>query len=282
MSAFVARRGRSRSSWRARAPSSSITALVINLERRHDRLRALRSLRWDVGWHRVAAVDGRRLSWDSLVSAGLVNPAAAAEARWAEAHAIPTICRRTGSFSPHLTLAAVGCALSHRAAWERLLQSETGGPETSWALVCEDDLCAAAAPFEAQLRAVVRALPPSWQMCFLGYHESSGVLLPPGAPPTLVEVPEGAVLTGLFGYLLSRAAAAELCADAQLFPLRRQIDVALALRAWPRGSRFAVAGGNCLLASPKSEAGACDTDVQMLGDPAREAHAALPRGMMRL
>jgi hypothetical protein len=35
-----------------------------------------------------------------------------------------------------------------------------------------------------------------------------------------------------------------------------------------------------LAACPKSEDGACDTDVQSLGKPTERAHAAIPQSMM--
>ena len=65
------------------------------------------------------------------------------EARWAERHSMPTICRKTGSFSPHLTLAAVGCGLSHRKAWQALVDDGR-----DYALIMEDDLSAAVAELE--------------------------------------------------------------------------------------------------------------------------------------
>ena len=117
--------------------------LVINLARREDRLAAVRRLEWGgVQLARLEAVDGSRLSWDGLVADGSVEARAAEQARWASERDVPTICRATGSFSPHLTLGAVGCALSHRAAWERL-----AGSGHEWALVVEDDAHAVADRF---------------------------------------------------------------------------------------------------------------------------------------
>lgn len=225
-------------------------------------------------WERLSAVDGRALSWDETPC---VAVQAVREAQWAAQAGVPTICRRTGSFSPHLTLSAVGCALSHRTAWERLASQTTH----SWALVLEDDVSGVAAAFEVQLHRLLSALPPSWQVCFLGYHESTGRLLRPEEAPRVLEVPERAAVTGMFGYVLTRAAACSLLRS--VFPLRCQVDVALsALHAWPAASRFACAPDAVLLTAPKSEEGACDTDVQSLGDPAEEAHRALPEGMLRL
>ena len=52
--------------------------------------------------------------------------------------------------------------------------------------------------------------------------------------------------------------------------------------AWPRGARFAIDPEAVLLTSPKSEEGACDTDIQTLGRPSEQAHAELPRDMLRM
>ena len=89
--------------------------LVINLERRPDRIAALKKLKLPFDWVRLDAVDGRTLSWSTLLDGtstfgGLVHPDAIKEAIYAERQSLPTICRRTGSFSPHLTLGAVGIA----------------------------------------------------------------------------------------------------------------------------------------------------------------------------
>ena len=139
---------------------------------------------------------------------------------------------KSNSFSPHLTKAAVGCALSHRAAWERLAASSS-----DWALIVEDDVHSLAPNFCAQLRRVLRDLPPSWKFCYLGYHESSGDLLRASDPPRLVEVPADATITGLFGYLLRRSAARALLEEGKVFPLRNQVDVAMKSHDW-RGGRY--------------------------------------------
>ena len=97
------------------------------------------------------------------------------------------------------------------------------------------------------------------------------------AAPKVMEAVGGGSLTGLFGYLLRRSAAKALLADASLFPLRHQIDIALGQCQWPAGVRFALAPEAVLLTSPRSEDGECDTDVQTLGKPGVSAHAALPR-----
>jgi GR25 family glycosyltransferase involved in LPS biosynthesis len=251
--------------------------LVINLDRRTDRLERVLSLPWGLRPTRLPAVDGTTLEWNELVANGQLSEAAAADSRWAEQTGLPTVCRETGSFSPHLTKAGVGCALSHRAAWDRL----SSHPMCEWALIVEDDLDALAPSFEPQLRAVIRQLPRTWQICYVGYHESSGRLLPASEQPKVMEAAGDGMLTGLFGYLLRRSAAQALLHDPSLLPLRHQIDVALSQRAWPRSSRFALAPGGVLLSSPRSEEGECDTDVQTLGQPGVRAHEQLPTDWLR-
>ena len=99
--------------------------LVINLARRRDRLRKLRAVLQGKlrNFDRLEAVDGRDLSWEEPLVQSALTARALDDARWAEKKQVPTICRKTGSFSPHLTISAVGCALSHREAWRRLAAS---------------------------------------------------------------------------------------------------------------------------------------------------------------
>ena len=117
--------------------------MAINLDRRSDRLETLMALPWELSVVRLSAVDGRTLSWDALVRDGSVSEEGAAEAQYAEKEGLPTICRKEGSFSPHLTLAAVGCALSHRRAWERI---------ASQARAAHDRTAHSAAPRPSPLR----------------------------------------------------------------------------------------------------------------------------------
>lgn len=81
---------------------------------------------WQLPLERLAAVDGRSLSWETLLREGTLTKEAGEEAAFAEEKQLPTICSHTGSFSPHLTLPAVGCALSHRKAWERIAKQASG------------------------------------------------------------------------------------------------------------------------------------------------------------
>jgi len=271
------RRAAGRGSWTVRRKvvyqgSAALLAYVINLDCRADRLSQSQKLEWKVQLERVPAVDGKLLSWDCL-PAGTLHEEALHNAILAERRNIPTICRNTGSFSPHLTLPAIGCALSHRMAWERLL----GHGSAEWALVCEDDVDEVAQEFERQLSAVLSQLPATWQICYLGFHESLGKLVSSTMTPAIVEIPGNAVVTGLFGYILRKSAARHLIQS--ISPLRYQIDVAVSCCDWPASSRFALSPDAVLLTSPKSELGACDTDVQTLGSATKSSHEHLPASM---
>lgn len=127
-------------------------ALVINLERRSDRLVSMARLPWGIPLTRLAAVEGSALSWHQLQADGHVHTDAVLEGIWAEKESLPTICRSTGSFSPHLTLSAVGCALSHRLAWQRLL-AETS---RDFVLILEDDVDALCDEFDTKLGQVTQ------------------------------------------------------------------------------------------------------------------------------
>lgn len=259
-------------------PPSPLT-LVINLQRRGDRLRKLRKVLREGGlstWERVDAVDGRGLTWDAVTPH--LSHSALSNAQWAAAKDVPTICMKTGSFSPHLTLSAVGCALSHRKAWQALVTQK----KHDWALVLEDDVSAVAHDLDGKLDRVVRSLPSSWQFCYVGFHEASGCLLGGAERLRFAELGPDESQTGLFGYMLRRSCAAELLACKETFPLRHQVDVQLGTRHWRVGSRFALSPEAVLVHSPKSEEGACDTDVQTLGHEAKRAHSGLLPNMLKL
>lgn len=266
------------SSSKKKRKSDSPLVLVINLRRREDRLRKLRGvLRGRLStWERVDAIDGRKLTWDD--AAQHLTPKALAQARWAEEKTIPTICGKTGSFSPHFTLGGIACALSHKKAWQRLASSK----QHDWALILEDDLACVSVELDGALERCVSSLPSSWQLCMVGYHESSGHLHTPEMRMRVSELGPDESQTGLFGYLLRKSAAVELISCRQIWPLSNQIDVQLGRRHWRAMSRFTVSPDSVLVHSPKSEEGDCDTDVQSLGASDKKAHGSMQKGMLVL
>ena len=135
-------------------PPSGFDVYVINLDRARQRMESFMASFMQTDLRhlapiRLAAVDGRSLSLD-----GIVTPEALLEIKRAEA---------VGYRERHyeLTRGAVGCALSHRAVWDRLLASDK-----DLAMVCEDD----ARIEETALEELNAASPPAdWDILLLGY-----------------------------------------------------------------------------------------------------------------
>lgn len=226
---------------------------------------------------RIEAVDGARLSWDRLVQDGLVAPHAAHIAQEAEALQMPTLSSDATFFSPHLTKGAVGCALSHRQAWQAVMRG------FDWAVILEDDVQEVSPCFAAELESLFHRLPTDWDLVYLGHHsydflvpKAQGGRVVQERPPGGVNFAEaaespGGDITGLYGYLVSRAGAAKL--EQIAFPLEEQVDVSLGrgyASCVPETLRpvklaaFGIQADQMLLLSSLSEL-SLDSDVQVIG-----------------
>jgi len=246
------------------APASGDFALMagscfyINLDRRSDRRAHMDALvssyPWLMGIKRLTAVDGKQLSWAKLVRERHLKAEAARMGRAAESQAIATIGATADDCSPHLTLGACGCALSHRAAWQELSESSK-----DWALILEDDIVSLCEHFEDEVVSVLDKLPAEWQFCYLGFH--SGDMLPEGqrvGSPERLRRDDG-WLAGLWSYLISKPFAQLLMEQA--FPLEQQIDTVVGLLAAESGKAYALPPGQFLAYSRTTE-DSRDTDVQ--------------------
>uniref|UniRef100_A0A7S1QQQ8 Glycosyl transferase family 25 domain-containing protein n=1 Tax=Alexandrium catenella TaxID=2925 RepID=A0A7S1QQQ8_ALECA len=204
---------------------------------------------------RLPAVDGHTLSWPQLVADRLFSMRAFVAATKAEAEKRATIGPSPELCSPHLTLGGCGCALSHRRAWQRLVDSQR-----SWALILEDDVAKMCEDFDGELDRVLEDLPEGWKLCYLGFH--TGSLLPRGAHfrGPLIRLDEGgAWLAGLWAYLISRPWAQTLLE--RTFPMDVQVDTAVGLLGAEEKGIYAVPPNEFLLFSPTTERSR-DTDVQ--------------------
>lgn len=235
-------------------------ALFINLDRREDRKQRMEQLAAPHPWlsasmQRISAVDGRGLDWKDLVDNQLFTRQAAATAQRAVKEKRATIGSTPLECSSHLTLGGCGCALSHRKAWETLVESTS-----RWALILEDDLNGVCENFDDQLDRVFQLLPGDWNMCYLGFH--SGKLLQPGTqfrgPLKQLRATDG-WLPGLWGYLISKGCARQLLRQA--FPMAAQVDTEVGCRVSQKPGCFMVPEKEFLLFSPPTEASK-DTDVQ--------------------
>lgn len=226
----------------------------INLNRREDRNDKFLSVLKSVPWlhqkaERIPAADGRDLSNErlkQLINTGHLQRGAD------DLVDVPNIDLRGGKFKGHLSRGAIGCALSHLEAWERLLQQKCNG--VKWAMVFEDDVVALANDFTQRLTSVISALPDDWHFCYLGYHGAT----PNGDRFELLRV--NSEVHGTFGYVVSLAGAHRLLHQS-LLPLEAQIDSALS-RALCGLNSWRVARGAALLCSPPSQERPEDSDCQ--------------------
>ena len=240
-----------------------VVVWVINLQRSPQRLANVSTLvPSDLAWSRCDAVDGRTLSWAALKRDGYVTDTAA---QMGEQN-LPTICRSSNSFSPHLSLGGVGCARSHHDRWLALANSNY-----RFAIILEDDIDMISPDFCHALSQILQRK-PGLELCYLGSHECLRTVKTAGARVQVREVREETV-SGLFGYVISRTAAGRL--SGSVFPLSEQIDVALNRLPWGLGKRCAVAFDAPLVTAPPSQD---DSEVQTIGE---NAFASLPPSFAR-
>jgi len=232
--------------------------LFINLDRREDRKKAMEELAGPNKWlsanmTRIAAVNGDELSWPQLVGDKLFTLEARIMSQRAANMNLATIADDPDDCSSHLTLGGCGCALSHKKAWQALLDSKA-----KWALVMEDDLVFLCPNFDDELKAVLQQLPEDFAVCYLGFH--TGEPLPEGEhfEGPLVQQEDG-WLAGLWCYMISRAGAELMLEHA--VPFQAQVDTVVGILAVQDGRCYTVPPGQFLAFSPPTEE-SLDTDVQ--------------------
>lgn len=244
---------------------ASSKAFYLNLAHRADRNAQLLALLAAHPWlsppllERVDAVDGRDLVVREMPE-HLVGMQGKRLAAHQVAAGIPTLRLESNEFSPHLTPGAVGCALSHKLAWERFLASDA-----ERALVLEDDLTLVAPELGARIQHVCAQLPDPYDLCYLGYHggfprsymERHGPETVPAESEELL--PASGAITGLYMYLLSRRGARRLLDS--VFPLDVQVDVAVAIQL-EHLSAWKLPKHDTLSLSLPSQFG--DSDIQVL------------------
>jgi GR25 family glycosyltransferase involved in LPS biosynthesis len=184
---------------------TSDVALVINLDKRTDRWKYVQKTVQKLGerLERISAVDGHAVKLDSVRLDPVVHATMQTKKRFSVLH----IDSR----------GALGCALSHRKAWQRVL--ELGTPT----LILEDD----AEPTEFAKRWIQAAKQAVqhdlWDLVLLGAHK------PPSSRAAITTIPSwtetGTQVTGSWAYVVSPRAANILLASTEV--LTFQADTAL-------------------------------------------------------
>jgi len=173
--------------------------LYINLERRPDRKNniedQLRKIDNKIKVERINAIDAKKLDIASLsnkiISKNGINAA---------------LDNKKGLYTI-LTKGAVGCALSHKLAWEKILN----GPDEH-VLILEDDIWFDG-DYNNKLVDIMKNI-DNYDILFLGAHKYT-----PSKELKYFDVPN--ILYGLFGYVINKKAARILLS---LFPITEQID----------------------------------------------------------
>jgi glycosyl transferase family 25 len=127
---------------------------VVSLARAAERRARLRSRLAGLRFEFSDAVDKRDLDREQLVREGVYDE------------------RRTRAPYRHrhdMSLGAIGCALSHRRLYEDMVAS-------GWSrmVVLEDDVVPRASTIEL-LPAALGELPPTWELCYLGYWQNEEI-----------------------------------------------------------------------------------------------------------
>uniref|UniRef100_A0A7S4P3U5 Glycosyl transferase family 25 domain-containing protein n=1 Tax=Paramoeba aestuarina TaxID=180227 RepID=A0A7S4P3U5_9EUKA len=144
----------------------------INLASRVDRRMHVESILKELAFHetvplveRVDAVDGKTVSIEDLYSRGQVTKQA-----FDRYKSIPLAEKFYGM---DITDGALGCALSHRAVWQKIITRKH-----KCALVLEDDV-ELSPEFQHTIAARFSSVPCDWQLLYLGGVD----LLSSGKPP---------------------------------------------------------------------------------------------------
>jgi GR25 family glycosyltransferase involved in LPS biosynthesis len=181
----------------------------INLDRRTDRdnniKRLIKEFNLQDKISRVTAVDGSRLDLDKIPS-NIVTKKGISDAK----------NKHQRLYVP-LTPGGIGCALSHRSVWQRIVDENL-----SCALILEDDIHIKK-EFHPKINKYINStklFDKDFDIIFLGYHPSTIKYII--REPTINDVfVKSWRVYGLFGYVVSKKGAEKLLT---LFPINQQID----------------------------------------------------------
>jgi glycosyl transferase family 25 len=178
----------------------------INLDRRPDRNDNVRQLLKTHNLERIStripAVDGSKLNLND-VPKNIITQKGIDDAK-----------NRHERVGIPLTVGAIGCAMSHRNAWRRIIDLNIGS-----ALILEDDI-RIDPEFHQKMRKYKHHVPKNYDVIFIGYHPATVVYMDHSNPVNQIFLRTKKVY-GLFGYIVSRKGAEKLL---KMFPITQQID----------------------------------------------------------
>lgn len=194
---------------------------------------------YDIPVERISAVDGSKLNLD-LISNQIITKEGIYDAK----------NKKQRVYVP-LTPGAIGCALSHKEAWQKIIDENLDN-----ALILEDDI-RFDKNFKTKLEQYAHYFPKEYDIIFLGYHPSSFKHLHKN------EYNEYIIKTnqvyGLFGYIVSNRGAYKLM---EIFPITKQIDTEIHKNFHTIDAYLLKPKNRIIFSDPSENAKQFGTDIQ--------------------
>ena len=176
----------------------------INLDRRQDRDENMKNIINKLNLQnktvRIPAVDGKKLDLDNIPT-NIITKEGINDAK-----------NKNLRVGVPLTSGAIGCALSHRNVWKKIVDENIDS-----ALILEDDV-RIDPDFHKKMDYYKKYCPNSYDVIFLGYSPATIKYITASINDIFVRSNK---VYGLFGYIVSRKGAEKLL---KIFPIRYQID----------------------------------------------------------
>ena len=173
--------------------------LYINLDRRSDRnanvISQLQDINYNGAVERIPAIDAKNMDF-TIVPRTVVT-----------VKGIETATSKNIPVFTYLTKGGIGCALSHKRAFEQVLYGKD-----DYVLILEDDIWFDT-NFTNKIMDIMHKV-PDYDILWLGYHNKTNA-------KTIGNFDVPNTLYGLFGYIINKKAASVLL---DIFPITWQID----------------------------------------------------------
>ena len=172
--------------------------IYINLDRRPDRnlnvINQLKKVGLEKNTERFSAIDGKTLDVNKIDQTIITEDGV-------------SFAKKGDILYTHLTLGAIGCAMSHRAIYQKIINDDINS-----CLILEDDITIDD-KFNEKIKYIEnQILNSEYDLYFLGYHPTSHCDL---------NQERFNKVYGLFGYIVTKKGAKKLL---DLFPITYQID----------------------------------------------------------
>lgn len=184
--------------------------IYINLEHRIDRLenvlKQISKINKNNNAIKINAIDGKTLNINNM-SQSLVTQ-----------NGINDAINNNLSVGIPLTKGAIGCALSHREAYIKIINNNINA-----ALIVEDDITIDEGIYKKLIDEIYNDIPNDYDIIYLGYHNATIKYIYEKINNVFFRAN---IVYGLFGYIVTNNGAKKLL---DIFPISKQIDTEISL-----------------------------------------------------